>query len=822
MKIFTFLIILLLLNIPDLHSQTIQIESDKPLNKILNELIIYYDINLSFDDDYTSEVLLKAHPPFQSLNTFFAYLEYNHPIKIDTIGNNIVVHKKHTRVINREYLFRGKIYDATTGCGLPHSELLFNGYPTISAANGQFTYKSDIDSLVNCSVRHLGYHVLDTVIMVGSAINLALHLNPVSINDVIITKNRLSTHNANLGVAPGLIKLNPVFTKKLPGYGETSLYSFMRLMPGILATGEDPGDVSIRGSLEGQNKYIFNHYRVYEPWYKLNEIGTINPLLIKGVEVYKGGYDASKGENIGGLVKFTGSENISSKIHTSIFVNNFIVNGKLEMPLSDKLSFVLAGRKNISNKINKNDDDENLVLSVDESGTEYYSISTEPEYELIDGNLKFNYKVNEQNQFSLAAFGSIDNISLVQQSTTEEFLLNNYESNQNKQQASSLSYLHTGKKGDALSMSISYSGVKNEKRVSNDYLSYVDYLEADSSFTDRVSILDEFHFHLKHQMNLDNGSYIDCGIGTTYSHVKNNYQTTNYSHRQNNRHQLSYLFANYHVNITPNFNTNVGCRINYSDGVNKFSYEPRLLLNYYFNDNWKIYGSTGLYNQYIYKTYKYDAYQNSIFRWTSASETNDYNSSTNSCLGGRYAQNAWTVSLEYFYKSISTNVLSYNNSRISKLRYTGWDVLVKYQTERVTTWCSATISNLKEKRPSYNYDKTYSKSSYNMNHEIKWAGTYSLNKFTFSANYIYGSGFKLWHDDYFSDQNDYKRLDIGTFYQHKISNVLLETGISLLNVLNTKNRKLDEFTRFGVGENVISYPIYGLKRTPTFYIKISL
>ena len=148
MKIVILLLILLLLDFQFTQGQSLEIKTDKPLNEILKELISTHKINLSFDDVYTSEILLKAHPPFQSLKSFFTYLEQKHPLQIDTIGNNIVIHKKHKTKINRDYTFTGKICDARSGCGLPHSELLFNGYPSISAANGHFTYKSDKDSLV--------------------------------------------------------------------------------------------------------------------------------------------------------------------------------------------------------------------------------------------------------------------------------------------------------------------------------------------------------------------------------------------------------------------------------------------------------------------------------------------------------------------------------------------------------------------------------------------------------------------------------------------------------------------------------------------------
>lgn len=820
MRAITIISFILLKLVQGANGQNIEIKEKQSLNTVLNELIEKHHLLISYDESYTAGLTVKARQVFLSPSTFLAWLQKKYPIKVDTVGNNVVIRQLIRENNNQGYIYKGTVYDGQSGCGLPHSELVFNNYLICSADDGSFFFRSEQDSAIACSVRYLGYDILDTLIQAGANIRLPMRLRPVVLNDVLVTQQRGAAHNANVGTVPGLIRLNPVFVKRLPGYGETNLYSFMRLMPGVLATGENPNDISIRGSLEGQNEYVFNHFRIYTPWYKLNDIGTVNPLLIKDVEIFKGGYDASRGENTGGLVKFTGAETLPQKAGASLFVNNFVANGTLELPLFKKLALSLAARKNIKRHTDK-EPEEDSFLTLPENDNLVYFMNTKPRYGLIDANAKLVYSINRQDQVSLAAFRSKDQISMADRHEMPEFLLNSSQLNRNDQEALSLHYRHIGNKGGRLDMALSFSGITTTRQIDYSYQSLVDYLPGQVSSSRHLNGLKEWRFNLDRRHDLKKGNYATYGGGIVRSHINNAFDTDNSPVSLSHRHNLFFSYLNYHVNLTEKLNADLGCRANYSDGAGKISAEPRLLLNYYIGNNWKIYGAGGIYRQFVYKTFKYDVYQNMIFSWTSAKEYKAHNKSINSCFGARFSQEEWMLSAEYFLKNLSSLTEPGDNRAMDKWRYTGIDLLGKYQSRKLTTWLSSTISSFKEKRGA-GTPKKYAESSYDMRHELKWAGTYSIGQFTFSANYVYGSGFKLWHDDIVTGDNTYKRLDMGLFFHHRFPKVLFETGFSVLNVLDATNRKLDEFTRFGIGDNVISYPIYGLPRTPTFFVKISL
>ncbi|PID89182.1 MAG: hypothetical protein CSB01_03340 [Bacteroidia bacterium] len=230
------------------------------------------------------------------------------------------------------------------------------------------------------------------------------------------------------------------------------------------------------------------------------------------------------------------------------------------------------------------------------------------------------------------------------------------------------------------------------------------------------------------------------------------------------------------------------------------------------------------------------------------SELNDW------CLGLRYNRKKWTLSAELFYKYNDERVRATYSNYITesskdlhdklvseKVRYIGGDFFVKYQDKGLLAWLSYTLSdfrihNLEEEKEnnfteggelsenkfvSFSNPIEYKYSQYDMRQELKAAVAYTWKQLTVSASYVYGSGFKMWHQPSSVGAPDYSRLDVGAFYKFNLLNTKAEVGTSILNLLNRKNKKLDEFSRFGVGDDIVSYNTYGLKLTPTFFIKIA-
>ncbi len=110
-----------------------------------------------------------------------------------------------------------------------------------------------------------------------------------------------------IGDQAGRIKINHRIAPVLPGHGDNSVFNLLRLMPGILAAGEQSTDLLIWGSYEGQSLITFDEFTLFGLKNYCDNISVVNPFVVKNIEVYKGGFDANYGNRIGGIVNITGN-----------------------------------------------------------------------------------------------------------------------------------------------------------------------------------------------------------------------------------------------------------------------------------------------------------------------------------------------------------------------------------------------------------------------------------------------------------------------------------------------------------------------------------
>jgi len=83
-------------------------------------------------------------------------------------------------------------------------------------------------------------------------------------------------------------------------------------------------------------------------------------------------------------------------------------------------------------------------------------------------------------------------------------------------------------------------------------------------------------------------------------------------------------------------------------------------------------------------------------------------------------------------------------------------------------------------------------------HELKAAAIFNVKSFSFSGNYVFGSGFPLNNGTFLKPvyiEPDYNRIDVAVNYRFNIGRVAGETGISILNLFNSKNIRYSNFEK---------------------------
>ena len=244
-------------------SQQVEIVAhNTPLNKILIGLRSKYQLQFSFNDLLLSHYKLSINHLWDTPDEAIRSLINNLPLSYRKQGDIYMILPKVREVTKVNYLLFGQVSEARSNEPLPYSQLFVDGRVLISDLKGSFSYQSNGDSIFHIKVSHLGYFILDTVVIAGYHHQLNLIPSFIGLHEIVI-KNRSLDKATHIGNRAGVIKVNHQIAKYLPGSGDNSVFTLLRLMPGILAASEQSNGLIIWGSYEGHSQVLFDGFTLW-------------------------------------------------------------------------------------------------------------------------------------------------------------------------------------------------------------------------------------------------------------------------------------------------------------------------------------------------------------------------------------------------------------------------------------------------------------------------------------------------------------------------------------------------------------------------------
>jgi ferric enterobactin receptor len=264
-----------------------------------------------------------------------------------------------------------------------------------------------------------------------------------------------------------------------------------------------------------------------------------------------------------------------------------------------------------------------------------------------------------------------------------------------------------------------------------------------------------------------------------------------------------------------------GMRFTYFDQTQKIYYEPRLNAIYEITDNVKLKGSLGQYYQFAKRVIREDVLQGSRDFWVLADDNRlPISLSKQAVAGISWENDNFLVDIEAYHKKLSglseyslrfqlnPNQSSYTENFFQGNGYAkGIDFLVQKKFGKYTGWISYTLGETINQFDVYGKDNYFANND--VRHEFKTVLMYKLNKFNFSATFIFATGRPYTapsgaysvtlldgtKQNYFtvSDKNAsrlpaYHRLDIGLTYNFgELGHGNGSIGLSFFNLYNRQN-----------------------------------
>lgn len=123
--------------------------------------------------------------------------------------------------------------------------------------------------------------------------------------------------------------------KQLPSFGgEPDLAQYLQVLPGVVFSGDQGGQLYMRGGPPVQNRVLLDGMTIYNPFHSIGLFSVFDADIIRSADVYAGGFNAQYGGRIGSVIDVTTREGNKTRFSGKVNVNTITSKVLLEGPLS--------------------------------------------------------------------------------------------------------------------------------------------------------------------------------------------------------------------------------------------------------------------------------------------------------------------------------------------------------------------------------------------------------------------------------------------------------------------------------------------------------
>ncbi len=710
---------------------------------------------------------------------------------------------------------RGFVYDKTTGEPMMLTNVMIENTQigTTTDVNGYFVLSKIKTGNYSIKVTSLGYEtvILPIQIEKNKVHALKIDLSP-SATELEAVEIRGIQELARTESQVSIEKITSQDIQQMPSIGgQADLAQYIQVLPGVVFSGDQGGQLYIRGGSAIHNKVLLDGMVVYNPFHSIGLFSVFETDIIRNADVYTGGFSAQYGGRISSVMDITtkdgNKKHFAGKLAASTFGANLLLEGPIINKPTYTLSYILSAK--------------NSYLSC--TSTSIYSyMNKELPYDYLDLYGKLTLSTDNGSKINFFGLNFTDKVN--QYEAIADFNWSN--------KAFGTNFLLIPGTSSALVEGViaysDYTMNMQETTTNQNQMSNI------GGFNIGMSVTNFFgDDRLKYGMEMEGN--------TTKTAYKMNDTTTDYSTEIG-------LYAIYKL-IYKSILLEPSLRLSYYASLGNAFLEPRLSAKWNVTDKFRFKLATGIYTQTFLDT-KSDRDIVNLFTGylTSSPDLNIVSTflsepidsyvqeSNHYIFGAEYdILRNFNLNVEVYYKTMD-NLISVNRDRLyaddvehiekpdyMKKEYTvetgkayGADFSLKYDDGRLYVWTIYSLGKVERTGET----KTYTP-HYDRRHNVNVLINYQMGKsrdFELSFRWNYGSGFPYSptssvvellnfsngiNADYISQNGNmttiygdlnskrlpnYHRLDISAKKRFEIGKrSILEVNLSVTNVYNRNN-----------------------------------
>ena len=306
---------------------------------------------------------------------------------------------------------RGFVFEKNSSEPIMFANVILQGIDNESILKGTAT---DVNGLYNITslesgnykliVTYIGYDTTELNIFIKEGEvktkNIEITESSVKLNEVKISGERIEMKTE---VKAASIKITSQDLKIIPSIGgEPDLAQYMQIIPGVVFTGDQGGQLYIRGGSPIQNKVLLDGMTIYSPFHSIGLFSVFDSDIIRTTDVYTGGFGAEYGGRISSIMDIKtvdGGKKLSGKLSSNTFGSKVLVKGPISK--NKKSSFILSAKTSYLDKTSELFYKE-PILFFDDKGLPY---------SFTDLYSKISFQGNNGSKLSVFGFNFTDKVN---------------------------------------------------------------------------------------------------------------------------------------------------------------------------------------------------------------------------------------------------------------------------------------------------------------------------------------------------------------------------------------------------------------------------
>ncbi len=698
----------------------------------------------------------------------------------------------------------GFIADRSNGESLPYANVMLKGRDrpigALSNVDGYYAIQGvPADTPYVLTISYIGYiSFQDTLsFRAGETRRLDVQLKPdlIVVEEIVVEGKREEEEQR---IQPGFVEVETAKIREMPAIGETDILRSLHLLPGIQAASDISAGLYIRGGGPDQTLILLDQMPLYNPSHAFGFFSTFNPDAIRDMSLHKGAYPAKYGGRLGSVLDVHNKDGNRKGFDASGGISLIAARLTLEGP-TPKGSWMVSGRRTYIDP---------LLSFIRDEDTDV------PTYYFYDLNAKLNQDFSDNDKVQISGyFGRDDLIFDVDEDAFFSIRWGN------------TAFL--GKWTHVFSPAL----FGNFVVAGSDYASKIELNLLDTPILLSNSISD---FTIKGD--------VDWFAARDHA-ISGGFLATHYNFEFNQDFNRGSQFD---LNLTPNLlsmyvqdhwqpgsaaDIRLGMRSSYFSAGDRFHVEPRLSMSYR-RGNWRWKAAGGSFHQYL-QLVTTELFSGGDY-WVPLDESVEPGRSWQSVAGVEWEPSErYQATVEAYYTDMA-NLIVLDNRIAADIDAktvedtfvsggtgyaTGVEVFLQRRTGRLTGWIGYTLGWTRRTFAELNQGKGFPP-KYDRRHDVSFVSNYRLGRWSFGANYVYGTGqaFTPASARYSlrspavphrqteslvlpSDRNSarllpYQRLDLNVKVRFRAFDVNGEFYVQVFNVFNRRNEWFVIFDEF--------------------------